>query len=190
MAVQEHFEGFDAEPEERSRSAQKREAQEIRKLAEKIADLGDLSFKQLNFPDDLIKESLMVARSLKINSDERRRQLQYVAKLLRNEDLDDLRSQINSLGATPKADLNALKLENLRENMILGGIKVINEFCSLIQDTDRNKLRNLVKKAQEELKEERVDRPAARTLFKLLKAEVKRSGVELPSSLCAKKEDN
>ena len=109
MAVQEHFEGFDAEPEERSRSAQKRQAEEIRKLAEKIADLGDLSFKHLNFPDELIKESLIIARSLKINSDERRRQLQYVAKLLRNEDLDDLRSQINSLGATPKADVNALK---------------------------------------------------------------------------------
>ncbi len=36
MAVQEHFEGFDAPPELISRSAHKRDAQAIRKLAEKI----------------------------------------------------------------------------------------------------------------------------------------------------------
>ena len=43
MAEQQHFEGFDGEPEELSRSAYKREAQAIRKLADKIADLGTLS---------------------------------------------------------------------------------------------------------------------------------------------------
>ena len=37
MAEQQHFEGFDAEPEEESRSSHKRQAQAIRKLVEKIA---------------------------------------------------------------------------------------------------------------------------------------------------------
>ena len=36
MAEQQHFEGFDSEPEELSRSAHKREAQAIRKLALQI----------------------------------------------------------------------------------------------------------------------------------------------------------
>ena len=57
MAEQQHFEGFDSEPEELSRSAYKREAQAIRKLADKIADLGTLSFKHLNFPDESVKEA-------------------------------------------------------------------------------------------------------------------------------------
>ena len=45
MAEQQHFEGFDAEPEEESRSSHKRQAQAIRKLVEKIANLGEQSFK-------------------------------------------------------------------------------------------------------------------------------------------------
>ena len=41
MAEQQHFEGFDEAPDEESRSAHKREAQALRKLVDKIADLGD-----------------------------------------------------------------------------------------------------------------------------------------------------
>ena len=76
MAEQKHFEGFDSAPEEESRSAHKREAQAIRKLVEKIADLGDQSFKSLVIPQD-VKDALIIARKLKPKSDERRRQLQY-----------------------------------------------------------------------------------------------------------------
>lgn len=45
--AEQHFEGFDAEPEEESRSSHKRQAQAIRKLVEKIANLGEQSFKSL-----------------------------------------------------------------------------------------------------------------------------------------------
>ncbi len=183
MAVQEHFEGFDAPPEEFSKSAHKREAQAIRKLAEKIEAFGPITFNKLEFPDESIKEALVVARKLKKNSDEKRRQLQYVAKLMRSYDLDALINQIDNLGATPKSDPKALKMELLRENLIHGGTKALNEFTSLIYDTDRNKLRTLIKKAREELNSTLPDRPAARTLFKFLKAEIKRANVEIPDSL-------
>ena len=187
MAVQEHFEGFDAPPELISRSAHKRDAQAIRKLAEKIEAFGDLTFKKLNFPDESIREALIVARSLRKNSDEKRRQLQYVAKLMRQYDLSELKNQINSLGATPKADPTAMRMENLRENLILGGTETLNEFTSLIYDTDRNKLRTLIKKAKEELNSVLPERPAARALFKYLKAELKRAGVEVPDTLATKR---
>ena len=94
MAVQEHFEGFDVAPDEESRSAHKREAQAIRKLVEKIANLGEQSFKSLVLPQD-VKEALLIARKLKPKSDERRRQLQYVAKLQRAYDDSDLENQVN-----------------------------------------------------------------------------------------------
>lgn len=187
MAVQEHFEGFDAPPEEVSRSAHKREAQAIRKLADKICEFGDLTFKKLNLPDESIREAFDVARRLRKNSDEKRRQLQYVAKLMRQYDLSELQNQIATLGATPKADPKAMRMENLRENLILGGVEVLNEFTSLIYDTDRNKLRTLIKKAKDELTSDLPDRPAARTLFKYLKAEIKRAGVEIPDTLAKKR---
>lgn len=186
MAEQEHFEGFDASPEEESRSAHKREAQALRKLIEKIANLGEQSFKTLVLPQD-VKDALLVARKLKPKSDERRRQLQYVAKLQRNyDDGDDLQRQVDMLGASSKEDPNTMKLEKLRENMIAGGVEVVNAFCSLILDTDRNKLRNLVKKAKAEAASQtdlETQKPNARALFKFLKAEINRTKIEIPSQL-------
>lgn len=183
MAEQQHFEGFDSEPEELSRSAYKREAQAIRKLADKIADLGTLSFKHLNFPDESVKEAFVIARSMRKNSDEKRRQLQFAAKLLRAYDAEDLKKQIESIGATPKADPNAMRLENLRENLIRGGVKALNTFTAVINDTDRNKLRTLIKKAKDELAQEKGERPAARALFKYIKSELQRSGAAIPDEL-------
>ena len=120
MAEQQHFEGFDAEPEEESRSSHKRQAQAIRKLVEKIANLGEQSFK----------------------------------------------------------------LEKLRENMLNGGVEVLNGFCSLILDTDRNKLRTLIKKAKSELAADaESSKPNSRALFKYLKSEIARAGVEIPHEL-------
>ena len=63
MAVQEHFEGFDTAPDEMSRSAHKREAQAIRKLADKIANLGDQAFARLSFEEAEVKEAFVKARS-------------------------------------------------------------------------------------------------------------------------------
>lgn len=183
MAEQQHFEGFDSEPEELSRSAYKREAQAIRKLADKIADLGTLSFKHLNFPDESVKEAFVIARGMRKNSDEKRRQLQFAAKLLRAYDADDLKKQIESIGATPKADPNAMRLENLRENLIRGGVKALNTFTAVINDTDRNKLRTLIKKAKDELAQEKGEHPAARALFKYIKSELQRSGAAIPDEL-------
>lgn len=185
MAEQKHFEGFDSAPEEESRSAHKREAQAIRKLVEKIADLGDQSFKSLVIPKD-VKDALIIARKLKPKSDERRRQLQYVAKLQRAYDDSNLEQQVNMLGASSKVDPNALKLEKLREKLITGGIEVVNALCNLAAEIDRNKLRNLVKKAKEEaakIESEEVAKPNSRALFKYVKTELAKAKVQIPDEL-------
>lgn len=183
MAEQQHFEGFDEAPDEESRSAHKREAQALRKLVDKIADLGDQSFKALVMPQE-VTDAFIIARKLKTKSDERRRQLQYVAKLARRYDDIDLEQQVNMLGASSKEDPNTMRLEKLRESFIKGGIEVVNAFCSLVADTDRNKLRNLVKKSKEEASLDNEEaKPNCRALFKFLKTEINRAKVEIPQEL-------
>lgn len=183
MAVQEHFEGFDTAPDEMSRSAHKREAQGIRKLADKIASLGDTAFARIRFAETEIKEAFVKARSLRRNSDERRRQLQYAAKLLRSYGHEDLELQLSGMSATAKEDPKAMRLEMLREYLIHGGVKGINAFTALIPSVDRNRLRSLVKRAHDELSSTIPDRPAARELFRYIKAEVNRAGVEIPEEM-------
>lgn len=183
MAVQEHFEGFDTEPDELSRSAHKREAQAIRKLADKIADLGDTAFARLKFEEEEVKEAFVKARSLRRISDERRRQLQFAAKLLRSFGHEDLENQINNLSTTAKEDPKAMRLEMLREYLIHGGIKGVNSLVELIPSIDRNKLRTLVKRAHDELSSTLTDRPQARALYKFIKTEVNNAGVEIPDTM-------
>ena len=183
MAVQEHFEGFDTEPDELSRSAHKREAQAIRKLADKIADLGDTAFARLKFEEEEVKEAFVKARSLRRISDERRRQLQFAAKLLRSFGHEDLENQINNLSTTAKEDPKAMRLEMLREHLIHGGIKGVNSLVELIPSIDRNKLRTLVKRAHDELSSTLPDRPQARALYKFIKTEVNNAGVEIPDTM-------
>lgn len=179
MAVQEHFEGFDKAPDEMSRSAHKREAQRVRNLAEKIANLGIEAFKGLHFEDEAIKEAFVTARTLKKASDERRRQLQYAAKLMRDSNYEELFNQVDNIGATAKEDPNTMRFEIWREYLLLSGINGINDFISRIPDADRNKLRNLVKKAKEEINTDK-DKINVRSLYKFIKSEVKRSGISVP----------
>ena len=88
------------------------------------------------------------------------------------------------LGASSKEDPNTMKLEKLRENMLNGGVEVLNGFCSLILDTDRSKLRTLIKKAKSELAADaESSKPNSRALFKYLKSEIARAGVEIPHEL-------
>ncbi|MBO6258289.1 MAG: DUF615 domain-containing protein [Succinivibrio sp.] len=177
------FEGFDHEAEEESRSAHKREAQTIRKLVEKIADLGEQSYKALVLPEDL-RTAITMARKMRPRSDERRRQLQYAAKILRSYEGLDLDNQINMIGASAKEDPNAMRLEHLREEFISRGKEAIDAFCALIQDTDRNKLRQFVKKAVEEAAGDPGNpKPHARNLYKYIKAELARAGLSVPASL-------
>lgn len=183
MAVQEHFEGFDTEPDELSRSAHKREAQAIRKLADRIAQLGDQAFSRLSFPDEEVKEAFVKARSLRRNSDERRRQLQFAAKLMRSFGHEELESQLKGMNNTSSVDPRAMRLEMLREFLIHGGIKGVNAMVELIPSIDRNKLRTLVKRAHDELSSTLPDRPAARALYQFIKAETARAGVEIPDTM-------
>lgn len=180
MAEQEFFSGFDADPEEISRSAHKREAQAVRRLAEDLSKLGREAFAALEFPDDSIKEALINARALKRNSDERRRQLQYCAKLMRSADLTSLKSQLALQGAPAAVDPNAMRLENLRAYLLQSGTPALNEICGLIYDLDRNKLRNLIKKARVEEEKALKEKPALKELYQYLKQIFAQNSLPIP----------
>ncbi len=183
MNQEQFFSGFDEAPEEESRSARKREAQAIRQLAEEICNLGEQSYKALDMPAD-VKAAIDEARRLRPRSDERRRQLQYAAKQLRRFPENTLRQQLDLQGASAKEDPNAMRLEHLRAELIEGGKDAINAFVALINDTDRNKLRNFVKKAAlEQAADPGLPKPASRALYRHIKSEFARAKLQIPATL-------
>ncbi len=188
-----HFEGFDEKPDEFSRSARKRDAQEIRRQVENVANLGDQAFKNISLDPD-VREAIEKARAMKINSDERRRQLQYAARLQRGVETQDLGEQIALLGASSKEDPDTMRFERLRSELISGGVSVVNSLCSLCKDLDRKKLMSLVRKAKAEFKQEqqtentdvKIQKPESRKLYRYIKDEIRKAGIQVPETLLEK----
>ncbi|MCR5084472.1 MAG: DUF615 domain-containing protein [Succinivibrionaceae bacterium] len=177
MGENQHFEGFDAEPEEESRSAQKRAAQEVRRLAERICDLGAQAYSHLDLGDPQLEAAMAEARRLKPHSDSRRRQLQFAARLMREMDLGPLREQVRLLGASAATDPRTTRLERLRDQLVAGGMGAINALCAQRQGLDRQRLRALVQRAAGEASEGQ--RQGYRALFQYLREAL--GDAEIPS---------
>jgi ribosome-associated protein len=188
-----HFEGFDQEPDEESRSARKRGAQEIRRQVENVANLGEHAFKAIRLEPD-VRDAIVQARAMKPHSDERRRQLQYAARLQRSVAVQDLGEQIAALGSSSKEDPDIMRFENLRTELITQGVGAVNALCGLCPELDRKKLMSLVRKAKEEARIEeeaggagapggKASKPWQRKLYRYVKDEVKKAGIPVPDTL-------
>jgi ribosome-associated protein len=158
--------------ETKSRTKHKLEAQNINKLASELVQLTKAKLQKLSLSekafDEIIKAQSMQRIALK-------RQIGFIAKILRKEDIDDLLVEFKNLNEESnesKAKLH--QLEKLRENLIDEQTSK-NTLSSLIEDhpgIDVQKIRQLIRKAQVELKKENGSPKYSREIFKILKGSV------------------
>jgi ribosome-associated protein len=135
-----------------SRSQQRRDALEIFKLAETLASLSDAQLARLPLGGELRDE---VARTRAITSHiARKRQTQFLAKLLRKLDETELEPIQNALEhdrALAYQDAAALhKLEAWRLRLIDEGDTALEELLALHPSADRQRLRQLARNARAE----------------------------------------
>lgn len=147
----------------------KREIAEIQDMATRLIDLSEGSLKKMPIDDELT-EAIALARRIRNTREGYRRQLQLVTKLLRNSDYEAVKRELEGLqrgGDAENAKFHAL--ERWRERILTQGDDAIQAFIDEYPATERQKLRQLVRKAQKEQAEEKP--PAAyRELFKYLRA--------------------
>ena len=147
----------------------KREIAEIQDIATRLIDLSEGSLKKMPIDAELT-EAVALARRIRNTREGYRRQLQLVTKLLRNSDHEAVKRELEGLqrgGDTENAKFHAL--ERWRERILTQGDEAIQAFIDEYPATERQKLRQLVRKAQ---KEQAEDKPPAafRELFKYLRA--------------------
>src|SRR5688572_17729391 len=82
----------DVEPERPSKSALKRQAHDQQALGRALADLHDSAFAAAPMPDAL-REAIVELRRTR-SHEGRRRQLQFVGKLMRQADIEPLREAV------------------------------------------------------------------------------------------------
>jgi ribosome-associated protein len=147
-----------------SRSQLKRDSQELRDMGEQLVLMPNAHLDKITLDSSLLA-AIKEARRLK-NPDARRRQIQYIGKLLRNIDLTEIRYSVEKLNHQSQTfRQHFAMLEQWRDRLIDEGNSAIEEFLIDYPNADRQQIRNLSRQAGRE------KAGAAKTkLFKYLKA--------------------
>ncbi len=86
--------------EDKSRSQKKRESSALQKKGEELAALGPGTWKLLPLPE-LLAEALRELQGMK-NHEARRRQMQYIGRLMRETDEESMQALLCALDAYSK----------------------------------------------------------------------------------------
>jgi ribosome-associated protein len=153
--------------EEKSKSEKKREMTALREIGDRLSGLSPEQLNELEIPGE-IQESLNLYRNMK-NNGARRRQLKYIGVLLRRVDPEPLKEMISETERAEKGRTAKFhQIESMRESLIEGNDSVIGEIVGIFPDADLRKLRQLVRGARKEKKENKPPKHA-RALFRYLR---------------------
>jgi ribosome-associated protein len=158
------------ENDQPSRSARRREALDVLALAKQLVELPPSRVGKLELPDEVRDE---IANVRKITSHiARKRQLSYLAKLMRRHDEEAFAAARASLANDREAGAREAAathhLEALRERLINDGDAALSELVAAHPDLDRQHLRALIRQARTE-REANKPLHAYRELFRILR---------------------
>ncbi len=172
MAKRKKKEAFDWEDEDQeeiiwvSKSEIKRDAEDLKQLGEKLVNLTKANLTKVPL-DDSLKDAIELAQRLQ--KEARRRQLQYIGKLLRSIDAEPIREALEKIENKHNQQQAMLhKLEILRDELVAKGDVALTDLLNEHPSADRQHLRNLIRAAQKE-KEQNKPSKAYREIYQILK---------------------
>ena len=172
MAKRKKKEAFDWEDEDQeeiiwvSKSEIKRDAEGLKQLGEKLVNLTKANLTKVPL-DDSLKDAIELAQRLQ--KEARRRQLQYIGKLLRSIDAEPIREALEKIENKHNQQQAMLhKLEILRDELVAKGDAALTDLLNEYPSADRQQLRNLIRAAQKE-KEQNKPSKAYREIYQILK---------------------
>lgn len=131
-----------------SKSEIKRDAEHLKKLGSQLIELNAANLAKMPL-DDTLREAVELAQKLRLEA--RRRQIQYIGKLLRKQDPAPIQEALDKVQNRHNQQLALLhKLELCRDQLIAQGDPAIDALLAEYSTLDRQYLRNLVRAAQKE----------------------------------------
>lgn len=160
---------FEQEYERPSKSELKRQMDELQKLgAQLVAEPRD-RVKRVPMPDE-VKDAILMCQTI-TNHEGRRRQLQYVGKMMRTlseEEVAVIQRTIDSWKGASKAETAALHALERRREKLLTDDKALTDLLTEHPQLDVQHLRTLIRNARKEQAESKPPK-AYRELFQILK---------------------
>jgi len=132
-----------------SRSQLKRDSQELRDMGAQLVQMPNAHLNKIAM-DNTLLAAIKEARRLKSN-DARRRQIQYIGKLMRNMDLTEIRHSVEKLNHQSQTfRQHFAMLEQWRDRLIDEGNDAIEEFLTAFPNADRQQIRTISRQAGRE----------------------------------------
>jgi len=149
-----------------SKSEMKRDMDALQKLGEELVALTPNGLAKIPLDEDLLSS---IKDAQRFKNEARRRQLQYIGKVMRSIDIEPIQAALDKLNNKHSQMTVALhKLEQKRDRLIENGDSMINAIMVDHPEADRQHLRQLVRQANKE-KAQSKPAKAYREIFQYLK---------------------
>ncbi|UTV28038.1 ribosome biogenesis factor YjgA [Photobacterium atrarenae] len=149
-----------------SKTEMKRDMEALQKIGEELVSLKPNALAKIPLDEEML-DAIHDAQRFK--NEARRRQLQYIGKLMRQVDIEPIQAALDMLrNKHSQATAQLHKLEQKRDALIDNGDCMINEIIAEHPDADRQRLRQLVRQANKE-KAQNKPAKAYREIFQYLK---------------------
>ncbi|TFW35831.1 ribosome biogenesis factor YjgA [Massilia horti] len=168
---------FEQEYERPSKSELKRQMNELQKLGEQLVAEPRDRVKRVPMPDE-VRDAILMCQTI-TNHEGRRRQLQYVGKMMRSLDEEEvavIQRTIDSWKGTSKAEAAALHALERKREKLLADDKELTRLLSEHPELDGQQLRTLIRNARKEQAENKPPK-AFREIFQILKELGKQANV-------------
>ena len=151
-----------------SKSAIKRQMTALQKVGEELVALSDRELEKIPLDSEPLRLAILETRRIRSNN-ARRRQLQYIGKLMRKVDAQPIEDALNALHQQRQGKTDAFhELEKLRDELLSEGLSAVEQVIQRFPGADRQHLRQLLRQQQRE--QSQAKPPAAsRKLFKYLR---------------------
>lgn len=132
-----------------SRSARKREADDLRQLGQTLTALTSSQLQRMPVSADL-REAIREFNRIESHN-ARRRQLQLIGKLMRQESTEEIREALDQFDQKSAVSIAAHhQAERWRERLLQEGQAALTEFLTQQPTIDRQHLRHMIRAAQKE----------------------------------------
>ena len=154
-------------PRPPSKSQLKRESTELQKLGEELVNLKPEQLARIEMPPELA-DAVAEARHIRQHGG-RKRQLQYIGKLMRQIDPEPIRRGLEAIHATgAEATARLHRIEQWRERLLAEGDEALQQLIDECPALETQRVRQLVRNAQREYKANKPPK-SARELFRYLR---------------------
>ncbi|ABZ78366.1 protein of unknown function DUF615 [Shewanella halifaxensis HAW-EB4] len=172
----EHFhQPYDKDENYESRADAKREIAIYQEYGNRLVALSKTQVEKLNL-DETLHDNVLKAKTIKMNTEAHRRHIQYIGKLMRYVDLEELEVAIrNVLNKNSNESAKTNVADKTRDQLLAEGDSAVQALIEQHPEFDRQKLRQFIRQTKKELTKN-ADIEASKTakeLSKYLRNEIK-----------------